>query len=674
MMITLLTTILPLLLLLLISTVTSRDMGVAVVNDSEGQLLPSPFEHPDQCGRYGKLRSAVCDPENQLSWTEKDIIEGSLNSLAHLSQGAVAIGNLNVSSTISRNTATTINKSPSDSNDSLTDITARVARATYEAWGIGRGTVDDRGFLIFLSLRDRTVYIAIGEGLEKTVPRDELTSIVSNMKVKLRSGEHAQAIVVAILEIKLLLSLSSEDPSQMWNSGSGSSNDSGGEEYEVTSSPTSAPGPGSHPPDTPGDRKTRPPPADDTWGGRHHAASAAYNNKDGALSSTKAAEKVRFGKSWPLLFPVAVLFGQAIFHRLEGNLALEDVIADSQKYSLDSDETIGMRKPTRCPHCLSPFFWPDDSAPPLTTSTTYLIKKSVNSYLGSKDTYQTPGSLPCGHIHCSSCIRKFIKRGEFNSWARANKGDSTQPNDEKARTRTGTSSRRGGKRTATAEFCRNCPVCTTVLSDWAATLNKIQVDKDSALLDSLRTSTMDNFDVDSKTSARVESLLARINRNKEISYAASRLRTKYGIAAVIDGSIIYDNADVGARGPYNVHSQHRRHRQGFGFGFGESRSFGADAASLGSSSIAAEQSMAVNDQDAGSGKDRDSDTRSLAQKLLSRMQRSQTAHSVSSSRSSQMTFATSGSIGAVSAPPPPTHRNPAPRKRDEEGAGTGGSW
>ena len=44
--------------------------------------------------------------------------------------------------------------------------------------------------------------------------------------------------------------------------------------------------------------------------------------------------------------------------------------------------------------------------------------------------------------------------------------------------------------TTAAEFCRQCPVCTTTLSDWSTTLNKI--DADSALLSSLRKTSKDN--------------------------------------------------------------------------------------------------------------------------------------------------------------------------------------
>ena len=362
-----------------------------ILAKNELVLLPSPFEYPERCGRDDVPRSAICDPSDRLKRSEKDIIEGSLNSLAHLGQGAIAV-------------IDKLNRTEALQNETIASATEIVAKATYTAWGIGRGA-DDRGFLVFLSLGDRTVYISIGSGLEKYVAQDDLTSIISNMKVKLRSGEFSQAILVAVLEIKLLLSLSAADPLQVWNAGHvnrGDAND------QLLAASSSSKGSGFFPPDmfnphkqkpaNPKDRGTKrgniPPSSTVTAG---FAKMGQYGAK--TFSGIQLGLPRLGGMS--LLLPLAVLMGKVAFHQLEGKLAFEDVIADSTVYSSDMDDMIVGRVPSRCPHCLTSLVLPDStptslvSQPAVFTSALESLRNSVSrSLLGGKSTYLAPGDVP----------------------------------------------------------------------------------------------------------------------------------------------------------------------------------------------------------------------------------------------------------------------------------------
>ena len=658
-------------------------------------LLPSPFEHPNQCGRDEVPRSAICDPQYRLKRSEKDIIEGSLNSLAHLGQGAVAI-------------VEKLNRTEALQNETIASATEIVAKATYSSWGIGRGA-DDRGFLVFLSLGDRTVYISIGAGLEKFVAQDDLTSIITNMKVKLRSGEYSQAILVAVLEIKLLLSLSAEDPLKVWNAGkTDSSND-----LQVTSSTSK--GSGFFPPDL--FQRKQPPPSPSSNGQTKRgktgktgmpppssvtSADFAKMGRHGARFQGVMGKIQRFG-TMSLWIPLIGIAGMGAAHHLEGKLAMQDVVADARTYALDSDDTIVTRIPSRCPHCLNSFALPNATPLPVTGTPIDDIRQSIRTVFGTKETYRTPGCLPCGHVFCVSCMRTFFKRVAIGGIDRGTT-DAGSSKTQKTHKR-----KKRGKGSATAEFCRQCPVCTTTISDWAATLNKIQADNGlgSDLWESAS-------NLDSVTLSRVDSLLARINRNKEISYAASRLRQKYGVSAAIDGGFIYEQEDMeDGWGVYN----HRRRRSNDGTtievnfggktdatrhsglrsvsGSGSSETDSSDSNTRltedGRRSLtpSQEDSRDGDSKDNGSG-DTVADSRldpssegvpgegkkTLAQKLLSSIQRIGAAEEVSGDLSQRRTLAVSGTMGAVGSFP--ATATVGGRRRDdgtgESVGGSGGEW
>jgi len=646
-------------------------------------LLPSPFVNPKQCGRPDVSRSAICDPHLYIPQHEKDILEGSLNSLAHLGQGAVAV-------------VDKLSRTAALQNETVASATEAVAKATYTAWGVGRGA-DDKGFLVFLSLGDRTVYISIGAGLERHVGPDDLTSIISNMKVKLRSGEYGQAILVAVLEIKLLLSLSADDPAQVWGKGGGGAAvaavGSAGPQHgapppppEIEAAPSSS---GFFKPDLFGKRPPPPPPTppgkksqEDTNRLRRRGVTVSEESKsDYAKMGTGGADRGPGGGRGPwMLLPVAAIAGSGIYFQAEGQQALRDVVADSRVFSLAPDDVISDRLPTRCPHCFATLATQNGSdtaaAPPKTwwVNVADVTVSRVRTAAGWQAPSRVPGTLSCGHVLCAACIDAVVNR---KSWL-TKVEQWILPADVRERKEAAAAAAAGGgggrgrqgrrkrKTQALATTCQGCPVCAAPLSDWSTTLNKVHADQE--LVESLRASAAA---LDGPTVSRVEAQLARINRHKEVAYATLRLRRKYGIVAAIDGSFVYDH-DSDQYGPYN---RRRPHQRGSSPGPGVHFSFGGTGSGSGAhanapppeASTALQSSPAAGGSAAGAGKP----SSSLAQRLLTTMQRMGSAEATSTTNSDRQTFRASGRSGAASAPSPSFTRN---SERSSGPSGAGDSW
>ena len=688
------------LLLFLSVCATPTFIVIAAAVAAAFDLLPSPFVHPRQCGRPDVSRSAICDPHLYLPPHEKDILEGSLNSLAHLGQGAVAV----------------VDKLfIADHNETVASATEAVAKATYTAWGVGRGA-DDKGFLVFLSLGDRTVYISIGAGLERRVGQDDLTSIISNMKVKLRSGEYGQAILVAVLEIKLLLSLSEDDPAQVWGAGGMAVVGEGKGKKPPPPQLEVSPSSGFFPPDLFGKRPPPSPPKsqEDTNRLRRREVSVSdASRSDYAKMGTGGAQRAPSGGaaaagsgSWMLL-PVAMLAGRGFYLQAEGQHALRDVVADSRVFSLAADDVIAERLPTRCPHCLSTLALQNGSdaataadnsrgsggsavPPSWWVSVVDAGVGRVRSTAGWKRSSRDPGTLSCGHVLCATCIDAFSHRKsvltKVQQWIFPDATESARVGEEAeggARGRRARNKRKMQAMTTSSSSCKNCPVCAATLSDWASTLNKVHADAQQ--VESLRASATT---LDGPTVTRVEALLARINRHKEVSYATWRLRRKYGIVAAIDGSFIYvhDGDDGGAGGGYGPYNRWRQQR---GSGPGVHFSFGGTGSGVGSGSSSVSSSGSSSGSSGGAGRadvydpqevrtssaarpeaPAGTEKSSLAQRVITSMHRTGLAEAAGSSASDRHTFRASGRSGATTAPAPFTGNS----GRSGGPNGAGDSW
>lgn len=95
----------------------------------------------------------------------------------------------------------------SDAMDMFDDAPEKAAevfgRHIHDTWGIG--TVDGTGVLIFLSIKDRSVYISRGAAVDTILRDRRLDVIVEHMKPFLRKGDYDGAIQIAVAELDTYL-------------------------------------------------------------------------------------------------------------------------------------------------------------------------------------------------------------------------------------------------------------------------------------------------------------------------------------------------------------------------------------------------------------------------------------------------------------------------------------
>ena len=300
---------------------------ICLLSYSLGQSLPNnPFLYPEKCGR-NDLPSAICDENNHLKGWEKDIIDGSLHSLTHLAKGAIAIIDYNIT----------------DASFNESQATETMASDIYNAWGMGHNT-EDRAFLMLVSIGDRTAAISMSNGLTKYITKDELASIMNNVRTKVKNEEYKQAMLLAVLEIKLLLSLAADNPLMTWN------NNNIFADADVVPSPqTEITVPsdddgdmdGSNPP--PNDEKLDHIPSSNNEGVHDDRTVAAVAPTAAIVANTVNKEVSTFQAmlhrptthrvlSLSVLFPLAALAGRSWYRRLEGNLVLQ-VIPLPRRYT-----------------------------------------------------------------------------------------------------------------------------------------------------------------------------------------------------------------------------------------------------------------------------------------------------------------------------------------------------
>jgi uncharacterized membrane protein YgcG len=90
---------------------------------------------------------------------------------------------------------------------------ARVfAQYLHDKWGVGMDTAcGGTGVLIFLSDRDRAIYISRGSALESVLTDRRLDRTIESMKVFLQKKEYGEAVINALREIEFLIQLGEPD-------------------------------------------------------------------------------------------------------------------------------------------------------------------------------------------------------------------------------------------------------------------------------------------------------------------------------------------------------------------------------------------------------------------------------------------------------------------------------
>ena len=111
--------------------------------------IPNPMISPELCGRSGISKSVICDIHELLSVDDKNVLEGVMNEIKDI-EIAVAI----ISET---------NTNLFESNES---VAHKYATALHNAWGVGDKDLNN-GVLIFVAIDDRTMFISVGDGIQK---------------------------------------------------------------------------------------------------------------------------------------------------------------------------------------------------------------------------------------------------------------------------------------------------------------------------------------------------------------------------------------------------------------------------------------------------------------------------------------------------------------------------
>jgi uncharacterized membrane protein YgcG len=102
---------------------------------------------------------------------------------------------------------------PFGPNDDHQEKGARVfAQYLHDNWGVGLDTpCGGTGVLIFLSDKDRAIYISRGSALESVLTDRRLDRTIESMKVFLQKQEYGEAIMNALREIEFLIHLGEPD-------------------------------------------------------------------------------------------------------------------------------------------------------------------------------------------------------------------------------------------------------------------------------------------------------------------------------------------------------------------------------------------------------------------------------------------------------------------------------
>jgi uncharacterized membrane protein YgcG len=86
------------------------------------------------------------------------------------------------------------------------------AQYLHDQWGVGLDTpCGGTGVLIFLSDRDRAIYISRGSALESVLTDRRLDRTIESMKVLLQKKEYGEAVINALREIEFLIQLGEPD-------------------------------------------------------------------------------------------------------------------------------------------------------------------------------------------------------------------------------------------------------------------------------------------------------------------------------------------------------------------------------------------------------------------------------------------------------------------------------
>ena len=170
-----------------VSFVTSKSYSPADIQ--------SPMINPTFCNRNVK-HSALCDPDNILNDEQRNVLEGLINTMNSAQVAILIINNMN-SNYIAKFTSL-------DDKDQIDLASESFSKKIHDSWGIGDKNKQD-GILIFLSVKDRVVYISTGYGLTHKITSNSIQRIIESMRTDLKSKNYSTALERAIVYIDSFL-------------------------------------------------------------------------------------------------------------------------------------------------------------------------------------------------------------------------------------------------------------------------------------------------------------------------------------------------------------------------------------------------------------------------------------------------------------------------------------
>ena len=145
------------------------------------------MKSPSLCGRDGHESSAICDVSNLLKDEDKDSIDLRVGKMWEVEFAIVVIPAM-------------VRQGWTVSVQSEAEI---FANTLLQKWGVG--DTMNNGVLIFLSIKDRVIFIALGKEIQAKLSSIEVERIIFHVTPLLKSGEYASAIERAIIEINIII-------------------------------------------------------------------------------------------------------------------------------------------------------------------------------------------------------------------------------------------------------------------------------------------------------------------------------------------------------------------------------------------------------------------------------------------------------------------------------------
>lgn len=155
--------------------------------------IPNPKIDPIKCGRTNNIKmSSICDPLFYMSTESQNVIEGHINEAIKYAQlSTLVIDQMDLSYV--------------KHFSSIDSAAKSFAETVHNNWGVGDST-SQNGVLLFLSVKDRVVYISRGSGLAEKLSNSVLEQVIDHMRTYLRDKNYGRGVENGIVEISLIVS------------------------------------------------------------------------------------------------------------------------------------------------------------------------------------------------------------------------------------------------------------------------------------------------------------------------------------------------------------------------------------------------------------------------------------------------------------------------------------